>query len=141
MARFKPYNYDQTELLAISFKEQILPGTFEYTLNHLVERELDTSIFHHRYQNDETGRPAYDPALLLKIVLLAYSRGALRSSGVKVRSSPTPEALPAAERLSSYAVRMLSSWHFQPIHNPISPRLQILFPVPVKKSPNSFYRY
>ncbi|PIW17271.1 transposase, partial [bacterium (Candidatus Blackallbacteria) CG17_big_fil_post_rev_8_21_14_2_50_48_46] len=46
MARFKPYNYDQTELLAISFKEQILPGTFEYTLNHLVERELDTSIFH-----------------------------------------------------------------------------------------------
>jgi len=83
MARFKPYNYDQTELLAISFKEQILPGTFEYTLNHLVERELDTSIFHHRYQNDETGRPAYDPALLLKIVLLAYSRGALRSSGVR----------------------------------------------------------
>lgn len=83
MARFKPYNYDQTELLAISFKEQILPGTFEYTLNHLVERELDTSIFHSRYQNDETGRPAYDPALLLKIVLLAYSRGITSSRKIE----------------------------------------------------------
>jgi len=32
MARFKPYNYDQTELLAISFKEQILPGTFAWVV-------------------------------------------------------------------------------------------------------------
>jgi hypothetical protein len=28
MARFKPYNYDQMELLPISFDQQILPGTF-----------------------------------------------------------------------------------------------------------------
>ncbi|PIW14947.1 DDE transposase, partial [bacterium (Candidatus Blackallbacteria) CG17_big_fil_post_rev_8_21_14_2_50_48_46] len=44
---------------------------------------LDTSIFHHRYQNDETGRPAYDPALLLKIVLLAYSRGITSSRKIE----------------------------------------------------------
>nr|WP_306793151.1 transposase [Desulfopila inferna] len=28
-----------------------------------------------RYQNDETGAPAYDPRVLLKVILLAYSRG------------------------------------------------------------------
>lgn len=32
-------------------------------------------LFEDRYRNDETGAPAYDPALLLKIILYAYSRG------------------------------------------------------------------
>jgi len=36
---------------------------------------LDLSIFYPRYQNDSTGRPAYDPAILLKIILFAYSKG------------------------------------------------------------------
>ena len=75
MPRFKQYNQGQTVLLPISFDRQILPGTFEHTLNYLVDEKLDLSIFHHKYNNETTGRPAYDPALLLKIVLLAYSRG------------------------------------------------------------------
>ncbi len=32
-------------------------------------------MFDARYRNDETGAPAYDPAILLKIILYAYSRG------------------------------------------------------------------
>jgi len=48
---------------------------FEYTLNHVVDNELDLSVFESRYRNDYNGAPAYDPALLLKIVLFAYSRG------------------------------------------------------------------
>ena len=32
-------------------------------------------MFEARYKNDEVGAPAYDPAILLKIVLYAYSRG------------------------------------------------------------------
>lgn len=75
MPRFKDYDYSQTKLLPVSFDRQILPGTFEYSLSYLVEHELDLRIFNHRYANDECGRPAYDPAILLKIVLLAYSRG------------------------------------------------------------------
>ncbi len=75
MPRFKQYNQGQTVLLPISFEHQILPGTFEHSLNYLVDERLDLSIFHHKYNNETTGRPAYDPALLLKIVLLAYSRG------------------------------------------------------------------
>lgn len=75
MPRYKDYDYRQSKLLPVSFERQILPGTFEYSLTHLIEHELDLSVFDERYSNDETGRPAYDPAILLKVILLAYSRG------------------------------------------------------------------
>ena len=73
MARYKDYSYEQTKLIPISFHHQILPGTFEYTLNYLIDNEVDLSLFEQRYRNDETGAPAYDPAVLLKIILYAYS--------------------------------------------------------------------
>jgi transposase len=75
VARFIDYDYRQSKFLPVSFDKQILPGSFEYSLSYLIDQELDLSIFEHRYANDEVGRPAYDPAILLKIVLLAYSRG------------------------------------------------------------------
>lgn len=83
MARFKQYNYDQLKLLPVSFSRQILPGTFEHTLNYIVDHELDLSIFSSCYHNDETGAPAYDPAILLKIVLYAYSRGITSSREIE----------------------------------------------------------
>lgn len=61
MPRFKEYNQGQSVLLAVSFDRQILPGTFEYTLNYLVDNKLDLSIFLHKYNNDETSCP-YGPA-------------------------------------------------------------------------------
>ena len=75
MARYKHYNYDQSKLLPINFSDQILPGSFEYTVNYLVDNELDLTVFESRYSNDDTGSPAYDPAILLKIVLASYARG------------------------------------------------------------------
>jgi transposase len=36
---------------------------------------MDLSIFKNRYRNDATGARAYDPAILLKVILYAYSRG------------------------------------------------------------------
>ena len=83
MPHYKDYNPKQTVLLPISFEQQILPGTFEHTLDYLVDNKLDLSIFHHKYTNDEVGRPAYDPALLLKIVLLAYARGVTGSRRIE----------------------------------------------------------
>lgn len=83
MARYKDYNYEQGKMIPISFREQILPGTFEYTLSHLIDHELDLSIFDQRYNNDDSGRPAYDPALLLKIVLYAYARGIVSSRRIE----------------------------------------------------------
>ncbi len=75
MARYKAYDYSQGKFIPIQFDRQILPGTFEYTLHYLIDNEIDLSIFDLRYRNDETGAPAYDPAILLKIILYAYSRG------------------------------------------------------------------
>ena len=75
MARYKHYDYGQTKLLPVSFEQQILPGTFEYTLNRVIEERIDLTVFEARYANDEVGAPAYDPAILLKIVLYAYAKG------------------------------------------------------------------
>lgn len=75
MARYKDYSYSQGKFIPIFFDKQILPGTFEHTLHYLIDQEIDLSIFEGRYNNDELGAPAYDPAILLKIILYAYSRG------------------------------------------------------------------
>ena len=79
MARYKHYDYAQMKFIPVSFKEQILPGSFEYTLDHLIDHNIDLAVFEHRYNNDETGAPAYDPAILLKIILYAYSKGVTAS--------------------------------------------------------------
>ncbi len=62
-------------MIPIHFDKQIIPGTFEHTLHYLIDNEIDLSIFDLRYQNDDMGAPAYDPAILLKIILYAYSKG------------------------------------------------------------------
>lgn len=79
MARYKPYSYAQGKFIPVHFDKQIQPGTFEYTLHHLIDHEIDLSIFNDRFKNDETGAPAYDPKILLKIILFAYSRGIVSS--------------------------------------------------------------
>ncbi len=83
MARYKPYNYNQSKLIPVYFGDQILPGTFEYALNHIVDNELDLSIFLKRYKNDQTGATAFDPAILLKIILFAYSHGITSSRKIE----------------------------------------------------------
>lgn len=83
MPRYIDYNYDQTKLIPIDFHRQILTATFEFTLNYLLDHEVDLALFHQRYRNDEEGRPAYDPVILLKIILLAYSRGVTSSSKIE----------------------------------------------------------
>nr|WP_232846536.1 transposase [Amphritea pacifica] len=75
MARYKHNDYNQTKMIPLRFADQIQPGSFEYTLSHVVDHDLDMSLFESRYRNDYNGAPAYDPAVLLKIVLFAYSRG------------------------------------------------------------------
>jgi transposase len=79
MARYKEYDYRQGKFIPIAFDKQILPGTFEHTLRYLIDNEFDLSIFDNRYTNDATGASAYDPAMLLKIILYAYARGIVSS--------------------------------------------------------------
>ena len=51
-------------------------------LNRLIDEDFDLAVFEARYHNDETGAPAYDPAILLKIILLAYARGVTSSRSI-----------------------------------------------------------
>ncbi|GMR16390.1 MAG: hypothetical protein BMS9Abin31_0723 [Gammaproteobacteria bacterium] len=106
MPRFKDYDYNQMKMLPIAFDRQILEGSFEYSLCYLVDHELDQKIFHHRYINDENGRPAYDPAILLKIIILAYSKG--------ITSSRKIEAL-CRENIIFMAISADSQPHFTTI--------------------------
>lgn len=61
-------------LLPVVLEEQIRVGSFEYALCHLLDC-VDLSAFEARYRNETGGASAYHPRVLLKIVLLAYSRG------------------------------------------------------------------
>jgi transposase len=83
MAKFKTYDYRQRVLLPVSLEDQLMPGTLEFAIHTLVEKRLDMSIFEGKYRNDETGRAAYDPKLLLKLVLLGYSRGLISSRKIE----------------------------------------------------------
>lgn len=52
---------------------QLLHGAFAHALKYLSDHEIDLSGFDARYRNDLNGAPAFPPALLLKVVLFAYS--------------------------------------------------------------------
>ena len=75
MAKYKPYNYSQTEMIPVSLEDQLMEGTLELAIHTLVEGKMGVSRFDERYKNDQTGCKAYDPKILLKIVLLGYARG------------------------------------------------------------------
>jgi transposase len=83
MAKYKPYNYDQMVMIPIALQNQLEPGTLEYTINELVENNIDLSVFEERYQNDDTGATAINPKILLKVILFAYSRGMISSRQIE----------------------------------------------------------
>jgi transposase len=82
MGRYKTVDRD-LRLVAVIPDAQIQPGSFEYALDYLIDHEIDLLKLDQRYNNDDTGAPAYDPAVMLKIVLLAYSRGMVSSRAIE----------------------------------------------------------
>lgn len=82
MARYK-YIDTNPRFLPVDLARQLLPGTFEHALNHLLDHAIDLSSFDARFRNDETGATAYPPAMLLKVVLFAYSQGIVSSRGIE----------------------------------------------------------
>jgi transposase len=82
MARYKPID-TSPRFLAVDLQRQLLPGSFEHALNHLIDFELDLTSFDARFKNDETGAAAYPPAMLLKVVLFAYSQGIVSSRWIE----------------------------------------------------------
>ncbi len=82
MARYKLID-TSPKFLPVVLSEQLLPGTFEHALNHLLDHEVDLSGLDGRFRNDTTGAPAYPPATLLKLILFAYSRGIVSSRAIE----------------------------------------------------------
>ena len=60
-----------------------MPGTLEFAIQTLADERMDVSIFDEKYRNDKTGRRAYDPRILLKVVLPGYSRGLISSRKIE----------------------------------------------------------
>ena len=83
MARYKKNEFAQNMLIPISFQEQIMPGSLEYAISTLVDKRMDMSLFDEKFRNDAMGRRAYDPRILLKVVLLGYSRGLISSRKIE----------------------------------------------------------
>ena len=85
--------------------------TFEYTLSQLVDNALNLSFLDSRFNNDETGAPAYAPKILLKIVLFGYSRGIMSSRKI---------ARACVENMVFMALSANTKPHFTTIANFIS---------------------
>ena len=61
--------YGQGYMLNIYLEDQLIPGTFEYMLNQLIDNKIDISNFDQNYQNDKTGASAIPPKVLLKLII------------------------------------------------------------------------
>jgi transposase len=82
MARYKYQNPSQGLFLNVNLKDQLLPGTFEWTLDYFIDH-ADLSLFDLQYNNDISGAPACHPSVLLKIVFYCYSRGIITSRPIE----------------------------------------------------------
>ncbi len=111
MPKYKPTNPAQGHFLPVFFNKQLQKGTFEFAINHLIDHDLELSYLDSQYRNDETGAPAYDPRILLKVVLLAYSRGITSSRDI---------ARCCEENIVFMALSANSKPHFTTIANFIS---------------------
>jgi transposase len=77
MARYKTTEAaaGQGLFLTVNLNEQILPETYEWMLDELIGKKIDISNFDKKYKNDQTGAGAVPPAVLLKLIIYAYSKG------------------------------------------------------------------
>jgi transposase len=82
MARYKVID-TSPRFLPVDLEKQLLPGTFEHAIHHLLDHEIDLTALDARYRNDATGATAYPPATLLKLVLFAYSQGIVSSRAIE----------------------------------------------------------
>ncbi len=82
MARYKPQERHSL-LLPVVLSEQMEPGSFAFALDYLVDHELDLCALDAKFKNDEVGASAYDPRVMLKVVLLGYSQGLISSRAIE----------------------------------------------------------
>lgn len=70
-------------MVVINYLDQLQQGIFEHVLHHLIDTLRDLSVFYPTFKNEDGGRPAYDPAILLKVIQFACSKGITSSRGIE----------------------------------------------------------
>ncbi len=103
MARDKPQERHSL-LLPVVLAEQIVPGSFAFALDYLVDHELDLSAMDAKFKNDEVGASAYDPRVMLKVVLLAYSHGLISSRAIERASMRNVQCIAKGRQLYSQRI-------------------------------------
>ncbi len=83
MPNFKVDHSNQNMFVPIIIEDQLIPGTIEYAISHIVDNHLDLSPFDSFYQNDNKGAAAYPPSIMLKVIFYAYSLGILSSRRIE----------------------------------------------------------
>jgi transposase len=88
--RFRPVDRDQQFLLPVDMR-QWLPDEHQVWLVLEVVEQLDLSVLRSRYRLGGVGRQAYDPAMLLALLIYGYCQG-VRSSRAIERACHTDVA-------------------------------------------------
>ncbi len=78
MARYKHID-TSPRFLPVDLARQLPPGPFEHAAHHRLAHAVDRSRFDARFRNDDTGAPAYPPAMRRTVVRSAYAHGIVRS--------------------------------------------------------------
>jgi transposase len=73
---------DQVFLMPPSLREWLPEGHLAWYVLDAVA-EMDLSAFYARYRQDGWGRPAYEPALMVALLLYSYARGERSSRGIE----------------------------------------------------------
>ncbi len=75
---FRPYAPDQDLLLAPRLRDWLPEGHLAYFISDMVE-ELDLSAFYAPYEGDGRRKMSFEPRMLLKVLIYAYSSGVFTS--------------------------------------------------------------
>jgi transposase len=81
-ARFIGCDRDQVFLMPPSLRDWVPDGHLVWTVLDAVA-ELDLSAVYANYRDDGRGRPAYEPSMMVALLLYAYARGNRSSRGIE----------------------------------------------------------
>jgi transposase len=101
----------QMVMVPLNLEKQLEAGSLAFSINEIIENKINIRPLEAKYKNDEEGRPAWDPKILLKIVLLAYSYGINTSRKI---------AKACCENITFIALSSWSTPHFTTIAEFIS---------------------
>jgi hypothetical protein len=81
-ARFIGCDREQVFLMPPSLRDWVPEGHLVWTVLDAVV-ELDLSAIYADYRDDGRGRPAYEPSMMVALLLYAYARGNRSSRGIE----------------------------------------------------------